>query len=127
VASAVQSTLVPSASVVELPGVRLAGHFSPATQCGGDWWGHYTAPDGRVLVAGGKGGGCRGGVSDRSAGQSGDCASRKPERFESQGCTEIASEKTACFDVVRPHAVPDEQDHIASRKGLGGKSHATDN
>jgi len=50
VASAVQSTLVPSASVVELPGVRLAGHFSPATQCGGDWWGHYTAPDGRVLI-----------------------------------------------------------------------------
>jgi len=50
VARAVQATLVPDDSPVELNGVSLAGYFKPATQCGGDWWGHFDMAGGKVLV-----------------------------------------------------------------------------
>ncbi len=50
VASAIQSTLVPEANVVDLQRIQLAGFFKPATQCGGDWWNFYNLNDNRVLV-----------------------------------------------------------------------------
>jgi sigma-B regulation protein RsbU (phosphoserine phosphatase) len=50
VAAAIQATLVPDASLIELDGLRIAGHFEPATQCGGDWWSYYRLPDKRVLL-----------------------------------------------------------------------------
>lgn len=49
-AAAVQSAFVPKGDVVELGGVTLSGAYSPATQCGGDWWSVHRVPDGRVLV-----------------------------------------------------------------------------
>jgi serine phosphatase RsbU (regulator of sigma subunit) len=30
--------------------LRLASHFQPASECGGDWWGFYSLPGGRDLV-----------------------------------------------------------------------------
>jgi serine phosphatase RsbU (regulator of sigma subunit) len=50
VVSAVQATLVPDASVVQLGGISLAGYFRPATQCGGDWWNYYRLAQGKVMV-----------------------------------------------------------------------------
>jgi serine phosphatase RsbU (regulator of sigma subunit) len=50
VASALQTTLVPATSDVELEGIQLAGYFKPATHCGGDWWAHHQTPDGKILV-----------------------------------------------------------------------------
>lgn len=50
VASAIQSTLVPDTSVVDLPGISLAGYFKSATQCGGDWWSYYKLVDNKSLV-----------------------------------------------------------------------------
>jgi serine phosphatase RsbU (regulator of sigma subunit) len=50
VASAIQATLVPDSSVVDLPGITLAGYFKTASQCGGDWWSYFTLADGRTLV-----------------------------------------------------------------------------
>jgi sigma-B regulation protein RsbU (phosphoserine phosphatase) len=50
VASAIQSTLVPDASVAELKGIKIAGFFKPATHCGGDWWSYYPLHDRRTLV-----------------------------------------------------------------------------
>lgn len=49
-ASTVQATLVPDASVAELSGVMVAGYFKPATECGGDWWGYYRLANDRSLV-----------------------------------------------------------------------------
>jgi sigma-B regulation protein RsbU (phosphoserine phosphatase) len=51
VARAVQATLVPAAAVIELPGLTLAGHYQPAAQCGGDWWGYFELPGNKLLVA----------------------------------------------------------------------------
>jgi phosphoserine phosphatase RsbU/P len=50
VASAVQSTLVPSDALTELPGLQLAGFFRPAARCGGDWWSYYHLENERVLL-----------------------------------------------------------------------------
>lgn len=50
VARAIQETLVPSADVIDRPGVRLAGYFQPATQCGGDWWTVHDLEGDRLLV-----------------------------------------------------------------------------
>jgi serine phosphatase RsbU (regulator of sigma subunit) len=49
-AAAVQSAFVPKGDVVKLGRVTLSGAYSPATQCGGDWWSVHDLPDGRVLV-----------------------------------------------------------------------------
>jgi sigma-B regulation protein RsbU (phosphoserine phosphatase) len=49
-ASTVQATLVPDASVAELRGFMVAGYFKPATECGGDWWGYYRLARDRSLV-----------------------------------------------------------------------------
>jgi len=49
-ASTVQATLVPDASVAELTGVMVAGYFKPATECGGDWWGYYRLANDRTLL-----------------------------------------------------------------------------
>jgi sigma-B regulation protein RsbU (phosphoserine phosphatase) len=50
VASAIQSTLVPDASVADLKRMKIAGYFKPATHCGGDWWSYYRLRDARSLV-----------------------------------------------------------------------------
>lgn len=50
VARAVQSLLVPPHDLIDRPFVRIAGHFQPASECGGDWWAVYDLPEGRVLT-----------------------------------------------------------------------------
>ena len=50
VARAVQNLLVPVEDVMDRTYLRVAGHFQPASECGGDWWGVYDLPDGRVLT-----------------------------------------------------------------------------
>ncbi|WP_438016888.1 PP2C family protein-serine/threonine phosphatase [Sorangium sp. So ce315] len=50
VARAVQQMLVPSADVIERRSLRLASHFQPAAECGGDWWTFHDLPDGRLLT-----------------------------------------------------------------------------
>lgn len=50
VARAVQQLLVPETDVIDRPFVRLAGHFQPAAECGGDWWTVHDLPDGKVLT-----------------------------------------------------------------------------
>lgn len=50
VARVVQNLLVPSESVLERPFLTVAGHFQPASECGGDWWAVYDLPDNRVLT-----------------------------------------------------------------------------
>lgn len=50
VARAVQSMLVPTADVMDRPSLRVAGHFQPASECGGDWWGIYDLAEGRTLA-----------------------------------------------------------------------------
>jgi serine phosphatase RsbU (regulator of sigma subunit) len=62
-ARTIQETLVPSGELIERPAfadgrdlppgcgvVRVAGHFQPATQCGGDWWTCHDLPDGKILL-----------------------------------------------------------------------------
>lgn len=49
-ASAIQTTLVPDATSVNLPGLSLAGYFSTASQCGGDWWSYFALVGDRTLV-----------------------------------------------------------------------------
>lgn len=50
VARVVQNLLVPNESVLERPFITVAGHFQPASECGGDWWAVYDLPDNRVLT-----------------------------------------------------------------------------
>lgn len=50
VARAIQETLVPPESVVERAGLTVAGHFTPASECGGDWWTVHELSPGRMLV-----------------------------------------------------------------------------
>jgi serine phosphatase RsbU (regulator of sigma subunit) len=50
VARVVQNMLVPSESVLERSFLDIAGHFQPASECGGDWWAVYDLPDNRVLT-----------------------------------------------------------------------------
>ncbi|WP_437608345.1 PP2C family protein-serine/threonine phosphatase [Sorangium sp. So ce834] len=50
VARAVQQMLVPSDDVIERPSLRLASHFQPAAECGGDWWTFHDLPDGKLLT-----------------------------------------------------------------------------
>ncbi len=46
----VQQMLVPAKDVIVRPFVRLAGHFHPASECGGDWWTAHDLPDQKVLT-----------------------------------------------------------------------------
>ena len=50
VARAVQNLLVPAEDVMVRPHMQIAAHFQPASECGGDWWGIYDLPDGRILT-----------------------------------------------------------------------------
>lgn len=50
VARAVQQMLVPGEDVIERGSLRLASHFQPAAECGGDWWTFHDLPDGRLLT-----------------------------------------------------------------------------
>jgi phosphoserine phosphatase RsbU/P len=50
VARVVQNLLVPSESVLERSFLDIAGHFQPASECGGDWWAVYDLPEDRVLT-----------------------------------------------------------------------------
>ncbi|WP_437569998.1 PP2C family protein-serine/threonine phosphatase [Sorangium sp. So ce542] len=50
VARAVQQMLVPSDAVIERRSLRLASHFQPAAECGGDWWTFHDLPDGKLLT-----------------------------------------------------------------------------
>lgn len=50
VARAVQQMLVPENDVIDGPFVRIAGHFQPAAECGGDWWTVHDLPGGKVLT-----------------------------------------------------------------------------
>ena len=49
-ARVIQATLIPDTASVDLCGLSLAGYFSTATQCGGDWWGYFSLIDDRTLV-----------------------------------------------------------------------------
>lgn len=49
-ARTIQETLVPPAELLERGPLKVAGHFQPATQCGGDWWAVHDIVDGRILV-----------------------------------------------------------------------------
>jgi serine phosphatase RsbU (regulator of sigma subunit) len=42
--------LVPSEDVIDRGGIRLAGYFEPAAECGGDWWTVHDMPEDRVLI-----------------------------------------------------------------------------
>ncbi|WP_437675383.1 PP2C family protein-serine/threonine phosphatase [Sorangium sp. So ce131] len=50
VARAVQQMLVPGEDVIERGSLRLASHFQPAAECGGDWWTFHDLPDGKLLT-----------------------------------------------------------------------------
>lgn len=50
VARAVQQMLVPPEDVIERPFVRIAGHFQPAAECGGDWWTVHDLAGGKILT-----------------------------------------------------------------------------
>ncbi|MFO0591983.1 MAG: SpoIIE family protein phosphatase [Polyangiaceae bacterium] len=50
VARTVQQLLVPPTETAEGSVLRVAAHFQPASECGGDWWGFYPLPGGRDLV-----------------------------------------------------------------------------
>ncbi|AKT36900.1 PP2C family protein-serine/threonine phosphatase [Chondromyces crocatus] len=50
VARAVQQMLVPSEDVHDRSFLRIAGHFQPAAECGGDWWAVHDLPGDRVLT-----------------------------------------------------------------------------
>jgi sigma-B regulation protein RsbU (phosphoserine phosphatase) len=49
-ARTVQDFLVPAGEVLEHGPVKVAGHFQPATQCGGDWWTVHDLPGDKVLL-----------------------------------------------------------------------------
>ena len=49
-ARTIQETLVPTADLIERGPIKVAGHFQPATQCGGDWWAVHDLPDDKVLI-----------------------------------------------------------------------------
>ncbi len=46
-AKTVQETLFPQASI-EFPGLKLAGFYLPASECGGDWW-YHTQFNGKIF------------------------------------------------------------------------------
>ena len=48
-AKMVQSTFFPRAAI-NLPTVKVSGFYSPASECGGDLWGHYTISDGLEFI-----------------------------------------------------------------------------
>jgi sigma-B regulation protein RsbU (phosphoserine phosphatase) len=48
VAQLVQSSFFPASGIVENK-LEIKGHFEPATECGGDWWGVAAHDDWRVL------------------------------------------------------------------------------
>ncbi|HSO00700.1 MAG TPA: PP2C family protein-serine/threonine phosphatase [Candidatus Nanopelagicales bacterium] len=50
VARAVQQMLVPSEDVHDRSFLRIAAHFQPAAECGGDWWAVHDLPGDRVLT-----------------------------------------------------------------------------
>jgi serine phosphatase RsbU (regulator of sigma subunit) len=50
VASALQATLIPADSTVDLPGMNLAAYFRPAAKCGGDWWSYYRIVNDQLLL-----------------------------------------------------------------------------
>lgn len=50
VARAVQQMLVPGEDVIDRQLLRVASHFQPATECGGDWWTFHDLPQGRLLT-----------------------------------------------------------------------------
>lgn len=47
-AQTVQETLFP-ATEADLGGMKIAGHYEPASECGGDWW-HYSQVEDKVLL-----------------------------------------------------------------------------
>lgn len=51
-AAAVQTGFVPGDEVIDVADgrVTVAGAYTPASQCGGDWWSVHELPDKRVLV-----------------------------------------------------------------------------
>lgn len=50
VARTVQQLLVPPTETAQGSLLKVASHFQPAAECGGDWWGFYTLPGGRDLA-----------------------------------------------------------------------------
>jgi sigma-B regulation protein RsbU (phosphoserine phosphatase) len=47
-AQTVQETLFPP-TVAQLNGLNIAGHYEPASECGGDWW-HYCQVDHKIFL-----------------------------------------------------------------------------
>lgn len=48
-ADAVQRTFFSDPAILEKP-FKIASFYTPATSCGGDWWGHYTVAPGVKLI-----------------------------------------------------------------------------
>lgn len=48
-AQAVQNTLFPKGDLSQGP-ISIAGYSTPASECGGDWWGHFSSEDGLEYV-----------------------------------------------------------------------------
>lgn len=48
--SVVQNLLLPKDSAFEGPGLRGAGFYQAAAQCGGDWWWQHTRADGSTIL-----------------------------------------------------------------------------
>jgi len=48
-ARTVQETFFPTKSIEAGP-LTVVGQYQPATQCGGDWWGHFTSEEGIEFV-----------------------------------------------------------------------------
>jgi serine phosphatase RsbU (regulator of sigma subunit) len=49
-ARSIQQSMVPSEEVVDRACVKLAGHFQPAEECGGDWWTYSDLVGGKLMV-----------------------------------------------------------------------------
>ena len=50
VAREIQSVLVPAPGLHSAPGIEVAGHYEPASLCGGDFWDLATLPRGRSNI-----------------------------------------------------------------------------
>lgn len=48
-AQAVQNTLFPKGEIRQGP-INISGYSTPASECGGDWWGHFTGEEGLEYV-----------------------------------------------------------------------------
>ena len=49
-AGEMQQRAVPAREIIATSGMEVAAYFKPASECGGDWWGHYNLTESKTLV-----------------------------------------------------------------------------